>query len=98
MNRGNLKPNRKIWPAVPGRARPRALIAKRINEFNRNRITEKLQEFDTGDEVSFEPEGDIITGKGIRVDKNSLGIRSERGLNKNNQISSISLDLSCSYC
>ena len=39
----------------------------------------EFQEFDIGDEVSFEHEGNIITGTVIRVNKKTLTVRSERG-------------------
>ncbi len=54
-------------------------IVRRINALHRSRLTEKLQEFDIGDEVSFEHEGDIITGTVIRVNKKTLSIRTYRG-------------------
>ena len=54
-------------------------IARRINALQRSKVAEKLQEFDIGEEVSFEHEGDIITGTVIRVNKKSLTVRSERG-------------------
>ena len=54
-------------------------IVRRINALHRSKVVEKLQEFDIGDEVSFEHEGDIITGTVIRVNKKTLTVRSERG-------------------
>ena len=57
-------------------------IVRRINALQRSKVAEKLQEFDIGDEVSFEHEGDIISGTVItviRVNKNTLTVRSERG-------------------
>jgi hypothetical protein len=54
-------------------------IVRRINALHRSRVAEKLQEFDIGDEVSFEHEGDIITGTVIRVNKKTLSIRTDRG-------------------
>ncbi len=54
-------------------------VCRRINELNRRKMAEKLQEFDIGDEVSFEHESDIITGTVIRVNKKTLSIRTDRG-------------------
>jgi len=54
-------------------------VCRRINSLQRSKVAEKLQEFDIGDEVSFEHEGDIITGTVIRVNKKTLTVRSERG-------------------
>jgi hypothetical protein len=54
-------------------------VCRRINELNRRKMAEKLQEFEIGDEISFEHEGDIITGTVIRVNKKTLSIRTDRG-------------------
>ncbi len=54
-------------------------IVRRINALHRSRVAEKLQEFEIGDEVSFEHEGDIITGTVIRVNKKSPSVSTGGG-------------------
>jgi len=54
-------------------------IVRRINALQRSRMAEKLQEFDIGDEVSFEHEGNIISGTVIRVNKKTLSVRTGGG-------------------
>lgn len=54
-------------------------ICKRIRELNRARLFEELQDFEIGDEVSFNHEGDIITGRIIRVNRKSLSVRTNKG-------------------
>ncbi len=54
-------------------------FVRRINALHRIRLAEKPQEFEIGNEVSFEHEGDIITGTAIRVNKKTLSIRTEPG-------------------
>ncbi len=54
-------------------------ICRRIREINRGKVSEKLQDFEIGDEISFKHEGDIITGTVIRVNRKSLSVRTNRG-------------------
>lgn len=54
-------------------------ICKRIGELNRDRLFEKLQEFEIGDKVSFNHDGDIITGTVIRINRKSLSIKTNKG-------------------
>ena len=54
-------------------------VCRRINALQRSRMAEKLQEFDIGDEVSFEHEGNIISGTVIRVNKKTLSVRTGGG-------------------
>ncbi len=52
---------------------------RRIRELERAKVSEKLQDFQIGDKVSFEHEGNTITGTVIRVNRKSLSVRTDRG-------------------
>ncbi|GFP23467.1 hypothetical protein HKBW3S44_01558 [Candidatus Hakubella thermalkaliphila] len=54
-------------------------ICKRIGELGRAKVSEKLQDFQIGDEISFKHEGNIITGTVIRVNRKSLSVRTREG-------------------
>jgi ribosomal protein L21E len=54
-------------------------ICRRIRELNRSKVSEKLENFEIGDEISFKHEGNIITGTVIRVNRKSLSVRTNRG-------------------
>jgi len=54
-------------------------ICRRISELNRAKVSEKLEDFQIGDEVSFKHEGNIVTGTVIRVNRKSLSVRTEKG-------------------
>jgi len=47
-------------------------ICKPIRELNRSKVSEKLENFEIGDEISFKHEGNLITGTVIRVNRKSL--------------------------
>lgn len=54
-------------------------ICKRIRELNKIKLFEKLQNFEAGDQVSFNHEGNTITGTVIRVNQKSLSIKTKEG-------------------
>lgn len=54
-------------------------IARRLWELEKGKLSEKLGEFQIGDQVSFQQEGRTITGIVIRVNRKSLSIRSQEG-------------------
>ncbi|MCK4244135.1 MAG: hypothetical protein KAX20_00765 [Candidatus Omnitrophica bacterium] len=54
-------------------------IARRIWELQRTKLSEKLGEFQIGDQISFQSEGETITGIVIRVNRKTLSIRSQKG-------------------
>ena len=54
-------------------------IAHRIWELHQTKLSEKLGEFQIGDQVSFQQEGRTIIGIVIRVNRKSLSIRSQDG-------------------
>ena len=54
-------------------------VARRIWELQRTKVSEKLGEFQIGDQVSFQSEGKTITGTVIRVNRKTLSVRSQEG-------------------
>ena len=54
-------------------------IARRIWELEKGKLSEKLGEFQIGDQISFQSEGKTITGTVIRVNRKTLSVRSQEG-------------------
>ncbi len=54
-------------------------IVRRMRELQRAKVSEKLEWFQIGDQISFEHEGNRITGTVIRVNRKSLIVRTEKG-------------------
>ena len=54
-------------------------IARRIWELEKGKLSEKLGEFQIGDQVSFQSEGRTVTATVIRVNRKTLSVRSQEG-------------------
>ena len=54
-------------------------IVRRMRELPRAKVYEKLPGFQIGDQISFEHEGNRITGTVIRVNRKSLSVRTGQG-------------------
>ena len=54
-------------------------ICKRIRELHKKNLFEKLQSFEVGDQVSFNHEGNIVTGTVIRVNQKTLSVKIKEG-------------------
>ena len=53
-------------------------VCRRIRELQRAKVSEKLQDFQIGDKVSFQHEGNTVTGTVIRGNRKSLSVRTDR--------------------
>lgn len=54
-------------------------VCKRIKELYRKQLSQELGNFEVGEKVLFRHEGDTIAGTVIRINKNSISIKTEKG-------------------